>query len=59
MYRPGHSVVFAYLLLALTGGSSLMTMLLRRENANRDAGKRDYLIDGKDEKEIESLGDIR
>ena len=59
LYRPGHGVVFAYLLLALTGGSSLMTMLLRKENATRVAGGRDYLIEGKDEKEIEAMGDIR
>ena len=59
LYRPGHGVVFAYLLLFLTGGSSLMTILLRRENAKRRAGGRDYLIEGKDEKEIEALGDVR
>lgn len=59
LYRPGHGVVFAYLLLALTGGSSLMTMLLRKENAKRIAGGRDYLVEGKDENEIEAMGDIR
>ena len=59
LYRPGHGVVFAYLLLALTGGSSLMTMLLRKENAKRMAGGRDYLVEGKDENEIEAMGDVR
>lgn len=59
LYRPGHGVVLAYLLLALTGGSSLMTMLLRKENAKREAGGRDYLVEGKDENEVEALGDIR
>lgn len=36
-----------------------MTMLLRQENTRRRAGERDYLVEGKDEKEIEALGDVR
>ena len=59
LYRRGHSVVFAYLLLFLLCGSSVMTFLLRKENAKRKSGGRDYLIEGKDEKEIEALGDVR
>ncbi|KAL8758229.1 MAG: hypothetical protein Q9199_001639 [Rusavskia elegans] len=58
-YYVGHGVVFSYLVLFLLGGSTLMYFLLRRENANRRAGKRDDLVAGKSEKEIELLGDVR
>lgn len=59
LYRPGHGVVFGYMLVFLTGGSCLMTLLLRKENTKRRSGGRDYLADGKDEKEVEALGDVR
>ena len=36
-----------------------MYFLLKRENARREAGGRDYWADGKDEKEVEMLGDRR
>ena len=36
-----------------------MTFLLRRENAARLAGERDYLVVGMSEKEAEKLGDSR
>jgi hypothetical protein len=36
-----------------------MHLLLRRENAARLAGKRDYLTQGLSEKEAEKLGDNR
>ena len=36
-----------------------MTILLRKENTKRKSGGRDYLADGKDEKEVEALGDVR
>ncbi|KAL8912976.1 MAG: hypothetical protein Q9172_007383 [Xanthocarpia lactea] len=58
-YYVGHGVVFSYLLLFLTGGSSLMYVLLRQENTKRRAGKRDHLVEGKSEKEVDALGDIR
>ncbi|KAI9868260.1 MAG: hypothetical protein M1830_005688 [Pleopsidium flavum] len=58
-YVPGHSVVLAYLIVCLLGGSTLQYLLLRRENAQRLAGKRDAWISGKSEKEIELLGDRR
>ncbi|KAI4141577.1 MAG: hypothetical protein L6R39_005277 [Caloplaca ligustica] len=58
-YRTGHGVVFAYLVLFLLGGSALQYVLLRRENAKRRAGNRDYLAAGKSEKEIETMGDMR
>ena len=59
LYRPGHGVVFAYLLLFLTGGSTLLHVLLRRENARRRRGELDHLADGRTEEEIQALGDIR
>jgi len=34
-------------------------MLLKKENAKRRAGGRDYWSEGKTEKEIEALGDTR
>ncbi|KAL8777120.1 MAG: hypothetical protein Q9213_008001 [Squamulea squamosa] len=58
-YYVGHGVVFSYLVLFLLGGSSLMYVLLRRENANRRAGKLDHLVAGKSEKEVEEMGDVR
>ncbi|KAL9030426.1 MAG: hypothetical protein Q9196_001458 [Gyalolechia fulgens] len=59
LYRTGHGIVFAYLVLFLLGGSALQYVLLRRENARRRAGQLDHMIIGKTEKEIEALGDIR
>ena len=58
-YRPGHGVVLAYLLVFLFGGSGLHRFLLSREHAQKLAGKKDYLVEGKTEKEIEELGDKR
>ncbi|CZR68137.1 related to allantoate permease [Phialocephala subalpina] len=58
-YTVGHTTILAYLTVCLLGGSCLMHFLLKRENAARLAGKRDYLTRGKTEKEVESLGDIR
>lgn len=58
-YRPGHGIVLAYLIFFLLGGSALQYVLLRNENAKRLAGKRDYLVEGKTEQEIEELGDRR
>ena len=58
-FKVGHGVVMGYMLVCLVGGSTLMTFLLRRENAARQAGKRDHLVEGLSEKEAESLGDKR
>ena len=59
LYRQGHGIVLGYLTVFLFGGSVLMYFLLKRENAKREAGGRDYWADGKDEKEVELLGDKR
>ncbi|OAL03030.1 MFS general substrate transporter [Phaeosphaeriaceae sp. SRC1lsM3a] len=58
-YRTGHGIVLAYMFLFLFGGSILQHVMLRRENSLRKAGKRDYLIEGKTEEELEILGDKR
>jgi len=58
-YFQGHGVVIAYLSLFLFGGSVLMTMLLRMENAKRRRGERDHWVTGLSEEEIYKLGDRR
>lgn len=58
-YRTGHGIVLAYQFLFLFGGSVAQHFMLKRENKLRKEGKRDYLIQGKTEAEIELLGDIR
>jgi len=58
-FTVGHSVVMAYMILALLGGSIVLEILLIRENAARRAGKRDHWVEGLSEKERESLGDRR
>ena len=58
-YRIGHGVVFSYLVLFLGGGSAVMYALLKRENAARRQGKLDHLYEGRTEKEVEALGDVR
>lgn len=58
-YVEGHAVILAYMIVFLFGGSLLMTILLRIENKKRREGKRDHLIEGKTEKEIDQLGDHR
>lgn len=58
-YRKGHGIVMGYLVVFLLGGSVTNYLLLRRENALRLAGKRDHLVEGKTEAEIEALGDKR
>ena len=59
LYRKGHGVVLAYLVLFLTGGSTLLHLLLGRENAKRRRGERDYMAEGKTEEEVQALGDVR
>lgn len=58
-YYQGHGVVLAYLVIALLGGSVTNTVLLRRENSLRAAGRRDHWAEGKSEREVEQLGDKR
>jgi MFS family permease len=58
-YLVGHGVIMAYMALFLFGGSVLMTMLLRMENAKRRRGERDHWAAGKTDKEVEALGDRR
>jgi nitrate/nitrite transporter NarK len=58
-FITGHATVMAYMIACLFGGSIVMHLLLRRENAARLAGKRDYLAQGLSEKEAEKLGDNR
>ena len=58
-YTVGHATIMAYMIVCLFGGSCLMTVLLRRENVARLAGKGDYLAQGMNEKEAEKLGDKR
>ncbi|KAF2474589.1 MFS nicotinic acid transporter-like protein Tna1 [Lindgomyces ingoldianus] len=56
-YKPGHSVVLAYLILFLLGGSITTRLLLAWENRKRARGDRDAWIEGMDAQEIEMLGD--
>ena len=58
-FTVGHATVMAYMIVCLFGGSCLMTLLLRRENAARIAGKRDHWVQGKTKHEAEKLGDQR
>lgn len=58
-FYQGHGVVLAYMIVFLLGGSTLMTLLLRRENRLRTAGRRDGWAEGKSEREVEQLGDQR
>lgn len=58
-YTVGHATVMGYMIAFLFAGSILTTILLRRENAARLAGKRDHLVQGLSEAEIEGLGDKR
>lgn len=56
----GHSLVLAWLVVFLLGGSILQYYLLRRENRLRDEGKRDIWAEGMTPKEAAKvLGDER
>lgn len=48
-YRLGHGIVLAYIAIGFTC-SVLFGMLLQRENARRDRGERDEIIEGVDNK---------
>jgi hypothetical protein len=58
-YIPGHSVVLAYLLVFLFGGSIVTTLLLRAENKKRLEGKRNSWMEGRNPDEVKMLGDRR
>ena len=58
-FPEGHGVIIGYMSVFLFGGSVLMSLLLRRENAKRKRGERDHWVTGLSEKEIEKLGDQR
>ncbi|KAK0650014.1 major facilitator superfamily transporter [Cercophora newfieldiana] len=58
-YLEGHGIVLGFLFVFLSGGSLLMTILLRLENKKRAQGKRDCWVEGKSEKEIKAMGDRR
>ncbi len=56
-YVAGHSIVLAFLLTFLFGGSLLMTILLRLENRRRRLGKRDHWLEGKTPEQVREMGD--
>lgn len=56
-YFLGHGVVLAYLALFLLGGSFVTRMMLVAENKKRMSGKRDVWVEGKNEQEIQEMGD--
>lgn len=58
-FFEGHATVIGYLLIAMLGGSLIMTFFLNKENKKRRSGERDYLVEGKSEDEIRALGDNR
>lgn len=58
-YFLGHGYVLAAMALLLFGGTLATRILLARENKQRLAGKRDYLVEGKSEEQLRDLGDRR
>jgi MFS family permease len=58
-YRTGHGIVLAYMFVFLFGGTVFMHFMLKRENSLRKSGRRDDLLHGKNESEVEVLGDRR
>lgn len=55
----GHSIVIAFLVVCLWGGSILLHLLLRRENRKRIRGERDVWVQGLTESQKAALGDKR
>ena len=51
--------MLGYITVFLLGGSVLQYWLLKKENAKRRAGGRDYWVEGKTEQEVEAMGDMR
>ncbi|KAK5987948.1 putative transporter [Cladobotryum mycophilum] len=58
-YFEGHGTIVGYLFFGMFCGSALMATLLSIENKKRQNGERDYLAEGKTEKELEAMGDNR
>ncbi|KAJ2892381.1 MFS general substrate transporter [Zalerion maritima] len=58
-YIEGHAVVFAFMFLFLFGGSLWMHVGLKRENGRRRRGERDVWMEGKSEKDLKEMGDLR
>lgn len=56
-YTFGYAVILGYLTVCLLGGSIFTHFMLQRENRQRRAGKRDHLVEGKNDEEILVLGD--
>jgi len=56
-FYVGHGIVLSFLVIFLFGGSVLMTLLLRRENRLKAAGRRDYRIEGKTPEQVRVIGD--
>src|SRR5690348_16882368 len=55
-FLPGHAVAIAYEGLFLFGGSLVQHIGLRIKNRRKLQGKRDYLVEGKSQEEIDKLG---
>ncbi|KAL8394132.1 hypothetical protein RB595_002203 [Gaeumannomyces hyphopodioides] len=58
-FVEGHAVVLGFMAVFLLGGSVLMTLLLRAENARRLRGGRGGWAEGRTRREVEALGDMR
>ncbi|KAL7786804.1 major facilitator superfamily domain-containing protein [Trichoderma afarasin] len=58
-YLEGHATIVGYMFIGVFCGSILMATLLSRENKRRLNGERNHWIEGKTQKEIEALGDMR
>jgi len=59
-YTLGHSIVLAYMVLFLFGGSVILRFMLARENKKRRNGERDSWGAGMSQEEkVHALGDQR
>ncbi|KAL7924305.1 major facilitator superfamily domain-containing protein [Trichoderma austrokoningii] len=58
-YIQGHATVVGYMFVGSFCGSILTAWLLNRENQKRLNGERDHWIEGKTEREIQEMGDMR
>lgn len=59
-YTLGHSIVLAYMVLFLFGGSVILRFMLARENKKRRNGERDsWGVGMSQEEKVHALGDQR
>ncbi|KAH0491160.1 hypothetical protein TgHK011_002602 [Trichoderma gracile] len=58
-YVQGHATIIGYMFIGVFGGSILMAALLSRENKKRLNGERNHWVEGKSQREIEEMGDMR